>query len=60
MAQKFIKIGNRKIDPDFVIAEIGINHEGSMKCGLFKKIGKKEEERIHERLLTIEESEIAL
>lgn len=34
MAQKFIKIGNRKIGPDFppfVIAEIGINHEGSME-----------------------------
>lgn len=34
MALKFIKIGNRKIGhgfPPLVIAEIGINHEGSMK-----------------------------
>lgn len=31
---KFIKIGNRKIGPDFspfVVADIGINHEGSME-----------------------------
>lgn len=33
MKNNFIKIGNRKIGPDyppFVIAEIGINHEGSL------------------------------
>ena len=34
MKNKYIKIGNRRIGEDFdplVIAEIGINHEGSLK-----------------------------
>jgi len=34
MKNPYIQIANRKIDPDYpplVIAELGINHEGSLK-----------------------------